>query len=124
MCRLTQVLHGIRDFHDLEQSDSNSTHPGSSWTLFHSHNVSSTITELTSKVLTKTGQILLSLQDWYVLLCDRCNDWEPFHSCVLMRTVVISKLKMSRGEYYTSHLSLWFIGHNVRYTDMFKLFCT
>ena len=94
-------------------------------TRVHSYNVSSTLTDLTlaSKVLTKMGQILLSLQDWYVVLCDRCNDWEPFHSCVLMRTV-ISKLKMSRGEYYTSHLSLWFIGHNVRYTDMFKLFCT
>lgn len=97
LCRLTRVLHGIQAFHDLEQSDSNSTHPGSSWTLFHSHNVSST-TELTSKVLTKMGQILLSVQDWYILLCDRCNDREPFHSCVLMRTVVNSTLKMSRGE--------------------------
>lgn len=32
--RSTQVLLGIHVFNDLEQFDSNSTHPGSSWTLF------------------------------------------------------------------------------------------
>lgn len=71
------------------------------------------------KVLTKMGYALLSLQFWYEVLCDRCNVWEgqqTFHKSVSIQTVVISTLKIRRGEYNTCHMSLCF-GHNVLHKD-------